>query len=195
MEPEVYTNLPAGSIVQDIINKYTSNITYDNVGSSATIIDRISFKYIPVFDAIKQLATLANYMFYVDVNKDLHFEAKSSSSSGYTLDNTNTTGTTGLNGEYVSNGIERFTSRYYSSFYRVNAMIGFIVEKMDIHQNTEHINTLLKANNKINTTKRITKSTFIKNFEYHYYSEHIDKDDKKLRIYHIMFDFNKNMPH
>lgn len=111
------------------------------------------------------------------------------------LDNTNTTGTTGLNAEYVSNGIERFTSRYYSSFYRVNAMIGFIVEKMDIHQNTEHINTLLKANNKISTTKRITKSTFIKNFKYHYYSEHIDKEDKKLRIYHLMFDFNKNMPH
>ena len=56
-------------------------------------------------------------------------------------------------------------------------------------------NTLLKANNKISTTKRITKSTFIKNFKYHYYSEHIDKEDKKLRIYHLMFDFNKNMPH
>jgi len=110
------------------------------------------------------------------------------------LDNINTTGTTGLNAKYVPNGIERFTSRYYSSFYRVNAMIGFVVEKMDIHQNVEKIDVLLETNNTINTTKRITKSNFIKDFEYHYHSEHVDKNNKELRIYHLMFDFSNNMP-
>jgi hypothetical protein len=107
------------------------------------------------------------------------------------LDNTNTTGASGLNAKYVSNGIGRFTSRKYSSYYCVNAMMGFIVEKLDIHQNTEDINTLLKINNTINTTKKITISNFIKNYDYHYNSEHIDKNNQKLRIYHLMYDFSQ----
>jgi len=82
IEPEVYTNLPAGSIVRDIINKYVDDITVNNVQDSSTVISRIAFNHIPVFDGIKQLATLADYTFYVDVDKDLHFEPKSSVSSG-----------------------------------------------------------------------------------------------------------------
>ncbi len=110
------------------------------------------------------------------------------------LNNKNLRGTTGLNAKYVNNGIFRFTSNYYSSFYRVNAMIGFIVEKMDIHQNVENnINGILMNNNAINTTKKITNSNFIKDFEFHYYSEHKDKNNLKLRIYHLMFDFSGNM--
>ncbi len=109
------------------------------------------------------------------------------------LDNVYTTGTSGLNAKYISNGIERFTSKKYSSYYRVNSMIGFIVEKMDIHKNIENINTLIESNTTICTTTKITKSTFIENFDFQYYSEHKDKDNQKLRIYHLMFDFSKNM--
>lgn len=111
------------------------------------------------------------------------------------LDNINTTGTSGLNAKYISNGIERFISQKYSSYYRVNAMIGFIVDKLDIHKNTENINSLLQSNKVINTTKKITKSSFIKDFEYHYDSEHLDKDNQKLKIYHLMFDFNGKTLH
>lgn len=89
VEPEVYTDLPAGSIVQDIVNKYVSEITVNNVGSSDTIIDRIVFNHTPVYDAIKELADLSGYFFYVDTNKDLHFEEKSSVSSNQTFNNTN----------------------------------------------------------------------------------------------------------
>ncbi len=81
-----------------------------------------------------------------------------------------------------------------SSFYRVNAMIGFVVEKLNIHKNTEeNINLHLQSNTKINTTKKISRSTFIKDFEYHYDSEHLDKHNKKLKIYHLMFDFSDNI--
>ncbi len=111
------------------------------------------------------------------------------------LKNENLTGAKGLNAKYVYNGIYRFTSNYYSSFYRVNAMIGFIVDKLDIHKNTENINSLLQSNKDINTTKEITKSSFIKDFEYHYHSEHLDKENQKLKIYHLMFDFKENIPH
>ena len=107
------------------------------------------------------------------------------------LDNVNTTGTTGLNAKYISDGINRFVTKKYSSFYRVNGMIGFIVEKMNIHQNTGKINSLLKKNKSINTTKEITKGNFITNFEYQYHSEHIDKDNDRFGIYHLMLDFSK----
>ncbi len=110
------------------------------------------------------------------------------------LDNVSTTGISGLNAKYVSNGIERFISRKYASYYRVNAMIGFVVEKMDIHQNIEKINTLLETSYTINTTKKITNSNFIKDFEFHYHSGHKDNNNQKLGIYHLMFDFSKNMP-
>ncbi len=89
VEPEVYTNLVAGSIVKDIISKYTDDITVNNVQDSATTISRIAFNQTPVFDAIKQLADLSDSVFYVDNDKDLHFNIKSQTSSGKTFDNTN----------------------------------------------------------------------------------------------------------
>ena len=107
------------------------------------------------------------------------------------LDNTNTQGSTGLNAKYVENGVYRFTSKFYSSFCRVNAMVGFLVEDMDIHKNTENINNLLLQNKFITTKKKITQSNFINNCDYHYHSEHIDSGNEHLKIYHLMLDFNR----
>ena len=42
------------------------------------------------------------------------------------LDNRNVTGVSGLNAEYVKNGICRYVSNYYSSHYDSNAMFGFV---------------------------------------------------------------------
>ena len=55
VEPEVYNNLTAGSIVTDIINKYTDDITTNNVAGSETIITRIAFNHTQVFEALQQL--------------------------------------------------------------------------------------------------------------------------------------------
>ena len=85
VEPEVYNNLPAGSIVKDIITKYTDDITADANVSDGETINRIIFNHTPVFDAVRQLAKLTNYMFYVDNSKDLHFKEKTQTSSGYTF--------------------------------------------------------------------------------------------------------------
>ncbi len=84
VEPEVYNNIPAGSIINDIITKYTDDITTTNVSSGLNV-DRIVFNHTPVFDAIKQLAEFNNYMFYIDNSKDLHFKEKATTSSGYTF--------------------------------------------------------------------------------------------------------------
>lgn len=89
VEPEVYTNLPAGSIVKDIVNKYTDNITFNNVDDSSFIINRISFNHTPVYDAIKELADYSDYYFYVDTDQDLHFKEKNNISSNLTFDSGN----------------------------------------------------------------------------------------------------------
>jgi hypothetical protein len=111
------------------------------------------------------------------------------------LDNKKLKGISGLNAEYVNNGIYRFVSKYYSTYYRVNAMIGFVVEKMDIHTNIPNINTLLKNQkiNNCNTTQEIQRATFIQNFDYHYFSEHKDCDNESFTLYHLMFDFSDNI--
>mgnify|MGYP001791017005 CR=1 FL=1 len=110
------------------------------------------------------------------------------------LDNTNTNGTTGLNAKYIENGIDRFITKYYSSYYRVNGMIGFVVEDLKIHENVKSINTLLTTSfPSIATKQEITKDSFIDDFEYHYNSIHADKDNEELKIYHLMFDLSENI--
>jgi hypothetical protein len=88
VEPEIYNNLPAGSIVQDIINKYAPDITTTNVQSGA-IIPRIRFNHTPVYNAIQQLAENSDYMFFVDVNKDLNFRDTNDLSTGSTFNSGN----------------------------------------------------------------------------------------------------------
>ncbi|WP_420385400.1 hypothetical protein [Roseivirga sp.] len=107
------------------------------------------------------------------------------------LDSVNTTGRTGLNAKYIENGIIRFVTKQYSSYYRVNGMIGFVVTPLDIHANTDCINTLLQTSfSEANTNRKITQANFIDGFEYHYSSSHSDSDNVPLDIYHLMFDFS-----
>jgi hypothetical protein len=110
------------------------------------------------------------------------------------LNNENLKGTTGLNAEYIKNGIYRFVSKYYSTNCGVNGMIGFVIEVMDIHSNINNIKTLLQNNfTNCNTTKTIQKESFIPDFEFHYSSEHDDCDNNSFKLYHLMFDFSNNI--
>ncbi|MGG8497281.1 hypothetical protein ACQY1Q_12760 [Tenacibaculum sp. TC6] len=110
------------------------------------------------------------------------------------LDNTNIIGTSGLNAKYIENGINRFITKYYSSYYRVNGMIGFVVEDLKIDENVKNINTLLTTSfSSIVTRQEITKDSFINDFEYHYSSVHTDKDNNELKIYHLMFNLSGNI--
>ena len=110
------------------------------------------------------------------------------------LDNSNVCGTSGLNAKYIENGIYRFVTNYYSSYYRVNGMIGFIVEKLDISANVQNINQLLVAEFKqSNTSITMVQDNFIEGFPDHFHSIHRDVDDNPFKIYHLMFDFHKNI--
>jgi hypothetical protein len=109
------------------------------------------------------------------------------------LDNKNQTGKTGLNGEYISNGISRFVSGKYSTYEDTSGMIGFVVSQMDIHENIGFINQLLRTTfTDINTETELTKKQITPDFEYSYFSSHNVGNVTKT-IYHLMFDFSGNV--
>jgi hypothetical protein len=72
-------------------------------------------------------------------------------------------------------------------------MIGFVVSKMDIHQNVVCINQLLRnVFTEINTTKELTPKQLAPDFEYSYYSQH--KTDNAVKtLYHLMFNFSDDI--
>lgn len=109
------------------------------------------------------------------------------------LDAINSNGITGLNAQYISEGVNRFVSKKYSSYYKTNGMIGFVVQGLDIHKNTQAINSLL-ANEftHITTTQSLTQKIIATGFDYSYYSTHHLGTDT-LILYHLMFDFSKNI--
>lgn len=110
------------------------------------------------------------------------------------LDNKKPMGTTGLNADYIKEGIMRFVTVQYSSHRGINGMIGFVVGKMNIDNNIKSINGLLTNNYKsTNTQKKLTHVDCIKKFKYSYYSIHNDIEDKKIKLYHLMFDFSANL--
>lgn len=60
-------------------------ITTNNVQVTTTTLDVIKFNNKTVYECIKELADQVQYDYYVDVNKDLHFQQKGGTSSGKTL--------------------------------------------------------------------------------------------------------------
>lgn len=89
VDPVVYTDSEISTIVTDIITNNVQDVTTVNVANTGIILPRISFFQINVFDALTQLAQLANYSFYVDTGKDLNFQPKGASATGFIFDNTN----------------------------------------------------------------------------------------------------------
>lgn len=109
------------------------------------------------------------------------------------LDTTNPNGTTGLNAKYIENGICRFASVSYSSHYKTNGMIGFVVEELDINENVSSINNLISTNfSKANTTQDLQYRAIVKDFEFSYCSCH-KVTENSLVLYHLMFDFSKQI--
>ncbi|RLA78995.1 MAG: hypothetical protein DRG78_13840 [Epsilonproteobacteria bacterium] len=108
------------------------------------------------------------------------------------LDNDNLEGTTGKNSEYIKNGIQRFLTEYYFSYndFYVNAMIGFVTEKIDIVKNINSINNLSKKllNNLVDITQQITLvDTNI------YQSQYLTCNKKEFIVYHQMMNFSDNL--
>lgn len=90
-------------------------------------------------------------------------------------------GTNELNKKYISNGINRFIeNEKYPSFKKVNGMIGFVVNPIDIEQNTKFFSNL-------------KFHQFINGFEYSYVSNHKTTNSKDITLYHLMLDFSSKI--
>lgn len=115
------------------------------------------------------------------------------------LDDKNQEGKNGLNAKYIKNGICRFVTRKYSSYFGINGMMGFIVKKVDINDNISKINTLLdkdlidddKKTVNANTTQKIEPINIKCDFNYCYTSKHQINFKKEIILYHMMLDFSE----
>lgn len=97
------------------------------------------------------------------------------------IDGLNSHYQTSLNNKYVNDGINRFITEKYPTHLEANGMLGFVVNKIDIKENTRRI-TILKD------------YQFIDNFDLSYISEHTTiTSNKKIILYHLMLDFSSKI--
>jgi len=94
VQPTIFISRDAGTIAKAIVISNAGGVvTTNNIDTSTgTTIEKIAFNHKSIFDALQQLAEISGFYFYVDVNKDVHFEVKAGTSSGITLNNTNVIG-------------------------------------------------------------------------------------------------------
>lgn len=89
---ETYENQNVKAIVDDFVaNWLPAGITGNNVSSGAalTTIEFIQFDYARPTDALRDLADMIGYDFWIDADKDLHFVAKGTDASPFDLTDTN----------------------------------------------------------------------------------------------------------
>ena len=116
------------------------------------------------------------------------------------LDSQKLKGTSGLNAEYIKNGVCRFVSGYYSTYYGCNAMFGFVVEPVnsiddDIVNNINSLlNTFMTNDHRayVNAKAKnpLQYTDFANSYPYSYISTHTHISNKEIVIYHLMFDFS-----
>lgn len=85
-----------------------------------------------------------------------------------------------LNNKYINEGINRFVEEKYPTYNSVNAMLGFIVESIDIDINCNHFSNF-------------KRHIFIDDFEFSYTSNHTTVTNKNIMLYHLMLDFSSKI--
>jgi len=110
----------------------------------------------------------------IDINDFEDYEAY------YIIECKRLDGSKTLNDAYVNDGIKRFTTSYkssksqpyYSSYYGVNGMIGFMVKEIDVDENIQKIGNFF---NVIEVDKLY------------------DSNHSNLKLYHLMMNFSKSI--
>ena len=202
----IFYNAEFEELLSKIIACYNLMLT-DNVSLSNdenSIRDVLLINYLND-NSVRRRVELTDYLFNREVPEsitigrtDIKIETQNTfqdTDAYYTieckrLDASNTKGATGLNAKYIQKGISRFVSKTYSSHYKTNGMIGFIVQPMDINKNIEAMNGLLKGS--ANTTRELFNYNIVSDFYYSYCSTH-SFDGDEILIYHLMFDFSKHI--
>jgi hypothetical protein len=80
-----YKNQTIGQIIDNINTNFLTDFTTNNVLGVDKVVAYIAFNYVPVSEALKELADLINYDWYVDFEKDIHFFSKTQTDSPFNL--------------------------------------------------------------------------------------------------------------
>jgi hypothetical protein len=100
-------------------------------------------------------------------------------------------GTARLNREYIREGILRFTSGKYSSYYGVNGMIGYEVKKLNTPVNVQKINSILLSDYPLlRQTSGMEPVEIIEDFKFSYQSVHCFDSSRRLRLFHLILDMS-----
>jgi hypothetical protein len=130
--PEVYTDEEVSYIVIDLMKKYCEDVTYNNVDYTSVILPRIAFNHDSLFQAFKKLADLSGYNFYVDENKDLHFELQQNNDSGLSFGHNNTIKTSWKNTrKELYNSVWVYGDRTLTAWKQLFAVTGGSVYTLD----------------------------------------------------------------
>lgn len=97
---KTYTDTTIADIIADIIDSYAPTFTYTNV-SSTFLIEKIVFNQVPISVCLGRLASIVNFDWYVDEDKDVHFFSKYTNIAPFDLTDTN--------GNYVRQSLMRIS--------------------------------------------------------------------------------------
>jgi len=87
-QPQVFSDTETSSIVTQLLSSNSvPDITTNNVEVTGTTLSRMSYNHESLADAFNELATLSNSIWWIDEDKDLHWIARKSSSSGVIIGN------------------------------------------------------------------------------------------------------------
>lgn len=95
-----------------------------------------------------------------------------------------------LNREYINEGIRRFVGGdpKYTSYYRINCMLGFVIRDMNILANSAVINTLLQTDySDIHTAAYLSERAMSQTFS----SSHGLSEDSRIELLHAFSDCSK----
>jgi uncharacterized membrane protein len=84
---QAYNNMTVGAIIADILTNFSTGFTGNNVSCTFTV-TAIVFNQVPISQALKRLADLVQYNWYVDAAKDVHFFPKYLELAPYNLTDT-----------------------------------------------------------------------------------------------------------
>ncbi len=82
-----YDGMTIGAIIADILTNFSTGFTGTNVSCGFTVTS-IVFNQVPISQALKRLADLVQYNWYVDASKDVHFFPKYTELAPFNLTDT-----------------------------------------------------------------------------------------------------------
>ena len=89
-----------------------------------------------------------------------------------------------LDREYINEGIRRFAGRSpkYTSYYKVNGMLGFVVKEFDTNQSIDRINQLLKSDY---SDIHVQDYLHVGPISNTYISSHGEADNERITLIHF----------